>query len=116
MNFRMERLHNQFMHEISDIIRKELKDPRLGKGFITLTDIEITRDLSIAKAYISVMGANEVKALEGLNSSAGYIRTVLGKRLHIRKIPAIKFFLDQTAKHADEINRHLDKIKTEDEQ
>lgn len=115
MNHRMLRLKEQFKQEISQIIQMEIKDPRTQGAFITVMDVEITADLNYAKAYVSIMGTDKWKAVEGLNHSSGFIRSLLGKRIQIKKIPRITFYLDETALHADKINRILQELHQKEE-
>lgn len=114
MKLRMKRLQTQFITEISQIVLRELKDPRLDGAFITVTDVDIAPDLKNAKVYVSFLSGNALEAMQGLRSSAGYIRTTLGKRLHIKRIPQLDFVLDDSAERSDRISRHLNRLNDED--
>nr|MBO2470176.1 30S ribosome-binding factor RbfA [Bacillota bacterium] len=74
-NYRIQRLAERIKEELSDILQRELKDPRLG--FVSITDVELTRDLQVAKVYVSVLGSEEEKAtsLETLQRAKGFLRT-----------------------------------------
>ena len=112
---RTVRLDEQFREEISKLLIKGLKDPRIG--FVTISRVEITNDLSYAKVYISVLGSDREKAasLIGLRNSAGFIRTYLGKALKIRKIPQLSFVLDESLDHAMHIEEILAELKEQGE-
>ena len=112
---RTVRLDEQFREEISKLLMKGLKDPRIG--FVTISRVEITNDLSYAKVYISVLGSDREKAasLIGLRNSAGFIRTYLGKALKIRKSPQLSFVLDESLDHAMHIEEILAELKEQGE-
>ena len=107
---RVEKLQELMKQEISDIIFHELKDPRIG--FVTVTSVACTEDLREAKIYVSVMG-DEKKArdtLNGLNSSLGFVRREIGKRIRLRFTPEISFALDTSLSYSDHIQRLLNEI------
>lgn len=112
---RTVRLDEQFREEISKLLMKGLKDPRIG--FVTISRVEITNDLSYAKVFVSVLGSDREKAssLIGLRNSAGFIRTYLGKALKIRKIPQLNFTLDESLEHAMHIEEILAELKDQGE-
>jgi ribosome-binding factor A len=88
---RQEQIQNRLIEEISDMLRRELKDPRLG--FITITGAEVSRDLRHAKVFVSVMGdENDAeKSLAALRSAHGLIRGEFARRAHLRVAPEIIF-------------------------
>lgn len=95
MSERLGRLAQEIKREVSDILTKEVKDPRLG--MISITDVDVSRDLSVAKVYFSQLGDEEERArtLEGLERARGFIRSELAKRLRgIRHIPEVVFLFD----------------------
>lgn len=94
MSVRQQRVQEQLLHEISDILHKELRDPRLG--FVTLTAAEISRDLRHAKIYVSVLGDEEAQrqCLKALNGAAGLLRGEFARRAHLRVAPELEFRLD----------------------
>ena len=116
MTRRTDRLGEQFREEISKLIQKGLKDPRVS-SLASITRVDITEDLSYAKVLVSVMGSDKEKrdSLIGLNNSAGYIRGVLGKALKIRKIPELNFVLDENLEHAMHIEEILAELKQKGE-
>jgi ribosome-binding factor A len=108
---RSERVADLIKMEIADILIKKLKDPRVG--FVTVTGVDVTDDLRYAKIYISVMedeGARK-KTLAGLNSASSFIRSELGRRLVMRRIPELAFKIDNSLEQAAHIFEVLDKIK-----
>ena len=110
---RVEKLQELMKQEISDIIFHELKDPRIG--FVTVTSVACTEDLREAKVYVSVMG-DEKKArdtLYGLNSSLGFVRREIGRRIRLRFTPEISFALDTSLNYSDHIQRLLNEIHEE---
>ena len=104
---RIEKLQELIKQEMSKMLLKELKDPRIG--FVTVTDVEMTGDLREAKIYVSVMGGSEqVKSsLEGLNSALGFIRREIGKRIRLKFTPEISFALDTSLDYGDHIQKLL---------
>jgi len=116
MTRRTDRLGEQFREEIGKLIQKGLKDPRVSP-LTSITRVDITEDLSYAKALVSVMGSDKEKrdTIIGLNNSAGFIRGVLGKALKIFKIPELKFVLDENLEHAMHIESILAELKQKGE-
>lgn len=104
---RIEKLQELIKQEMSKMLLKELKDPRIG--FVTVTDVEMTGDLREAKIYVSIMGgAEQVKSsLEGLNSALGFIRREIGQRIRLRFTPEISFALDTSLDYGDHIQKLL---------
>jgi ribosome-binding factor A len=98
---------------IAELLLTELRDPRIG--FVTVTSVEVTNDLSVATVRVSVMGeeTERVEALKGLESAAGFLRGRVGKVLTTRIIPEIRFELDRGLEHAAKINRILGELRTE---
>ncbi|KGP76635.1 ribosome-binding factor A [Desulfosporosinus sp. Tol-M] len=104
---RPNRLAETLKEEISQLIRVELKDPRLG--FVTLTDVEVAGDLAHAKVYVSVLGTeDEVKtSLDVLNRAAGFVRCEIGKRIRLRHVPTIVFVYDPSIEQGAHIAKLL---------
>jgi len=94
MGVRQERVQEQLVHEISDIIHRDLRDPRLG--FVTLTGAEITRDLRHAKVFVSVLGDERARqqCLKALQSATGLLRGEFARRAHLRVAPELEFHFD----------------------
>ncbi len=107
---RSQRLQELLVKEISLLIQKGLKDPRIG--FATVTHIDLTDNLRYAKVFVSIIG-NDTEAestIEGLNSAKGYIRGLLGKNLYLRYIPDLNFQKDESSERFDKISRLLGEI------
>lgn len=111
---RQQRVNEQLKVEISEIIQRELKDPRLG--FITITDAEVSPDLRRARVFVSVMGdeRQQSDSLKALKSAAGFVRGELGKRMRMRIIPEIDFRIDTSIEHGARIFELLQQIKKDD--
>ncbi|HOX54511.1 MAG: 30S ribosome-binding factor RbfA [Candidatus Omnitrophica bacterium] len=110
---RIEKLNQQFKREISSIIQNELNDPRLG--FITINRVEITKDLSYAKVYFSVLAdaKKTQRAEKGLLSAAGYIRRLLSDRIKTRLTPELIFKLDKSTEYSIHIEEEIERLKNE---
>lgn len=114
---RSERLSSQIHREITGLIRHSLKDPRIGDP--SILEVKVTRDLSVAKIYFSLLDGESSKEVEkALNNSAGFLHRELGKMLQIRIIPTLRFIYDDTdikAKAMDAlISDAMKKIKPDD--
>lgn len=111
---RVEKVQEFIKQEISSIILKELKDPRIG--FVTVTNVEATGDLRSAKVYVSLMGSDEQKAdtLKGLQSSLGYMRAEIGKRIQMRFAPELTLHVDESLDYSARIQELLIKLKQEE--
>jgi ribosome-binding factor A len=110
---RSERVQEAIRQEISKIVHFEMKDPRLG--FITITRVELTKDLRYARVYFSVLGSEKERALtlKGLNSARGYIKGLIADRIKLRFTPEISFRIDESLGHVRHIEDILDKLKKE---
>ncbi len=96
MSYRKEKLEGQIRRIVSELLIREIKDPRIG--FATITSVELSKDLARANIGISVLGdpRDIRKSLEGLNSAKPYIQHMVGKNLGIRLTPKLNFFLDSS--------------------
>lgn len=113
---RADRVAALIKREISDIIHTEIKDPRVDKLYTTVTQVEVSKDLSYATVKISVMGNEEKskKVMQGLESAKGYIRTEIGKRVRLRHTPEIRFLLDHSIDHIIKVDELLREIESEE--
>jgi ribosome-binding factor A len=109
---RSERLGELILAEISDLIARDIKDPRIG--FVTLTRVEVSDDLRFAKVFASILGTEQekVRTLQGLSSATGYIRRHLGRTLHLRYTPELTFLLDASLEHGAKIAQLLRQLHT----
>ncbi len=107
------RVQEALRQEISKIVHSEMKDPRIG--FITITKVDLTKDLRYARIYFSILGEDKDKklALRGLNNAKGYIKGLLADRIKLRFMPEIAFAIDESLGHAKHIYDILDQIKKE---
>ena len=113
MSHRLAKIEAMMLKEISNIISFELKDPHIG--FITISEVRVTSDLSYAKVYVSFLGKKErnEKGLKTLNKAKGFIKSELAKNLSLRKIPELTFVLDESLEKARRIEDIIERIKTE---
>lgn len=112
---RVDKVQELIKQEVSKMILRELKDPRIG--FATVTQVAVSGDLRHARIFISVMGNDQQKeqTWEGLKNSLGFIRSELGKRVRLRYTPEINLQLDTSLDHSVKIQELLDKVKKEEE-
>ena len=91
---------------------RELKDPRVAGQLLTVVRVDLTRDMSVARVYVSSMeGIDKAKeAVKGLENAAGLLRRELGLRLRLRKAPELRFFADDSAEYAIRINKTLNDL------
>lgn len=109
---RQNRLSHQLQREIATIVQRELKDPRLG--FVTITKVELSSDLSHAKVAFSCLGGDEerTRSQEALDRASGFIRGLVKKRLRLKIIPEIVFRYDETIAQAVDLTAKLDRLKS----
>ena len=113
---RPERIAGLVQETIAQALAQELKDPRVG--FVTVTGVTVSPDGGHATVRVSVLGTDDekTKALEGLDSARGFLRTYVARSLRLRSTPDIRFELDRGLEHAAHINRLLAKLKHPEEQ
>ncbi|MCS7163763.1 MAG: 30S ribosome-binding factor RbfA [Thermodesulfovibrio sp.] len=112
---RSQRLRVLLREEVADIILHKIKDPRLG--FITVTDVELSDDLRVAKVFVSVLKAEEKQiTLQILNDAKGYVRSEIAKRLRIKIIPTFEFLFDDSIDRGFRIDQLLREIKRTSEE
>jgi len=111
---RSRRIAEQVQRELSDIIRLELKDPRVG--MITLTDVEVTPDGAHAKVYFTLLGepSRIDEAATGLQHAAGYLRSQLARRLNVRTVPQLQFKYDASVERGARLSQLIDAAVAED--
>lgn len=111
MVMKREKINNIIQRELSDILQTEVRDPQIG--FCTITAVEVTNDLSIAKIYVSFLNKNTKKSLEALERSKGFIRSLLAKRLTVRKCPELHFVLDTSLEYGNKIEGIIQELNHE---
>ena len=111
MSFRKGRVSQSLQEEIATIIQYELKDP--GLGFVTITKLELSGDMSYAKVGFSCLGndAERERTQEALNRAAGFIRGQIKRRLRLKVIPEITFRFDHSVEQAIDMAARLDQLK-----
>ena len=109
MTRRTEKLNDLIRDELSELLRRQVKDPRLD-CFLTVTRVNVTSDLKLARVFVSIMGTEEQKteAIKGLTSASGFLHRELTKRLSLRHMPELSFHLDESMEKAAQV---LDLIK-----
>ena len=105
----------EVQRELSNIIRGEIKDPRISP-LTTVVAVEVAPDLKTAKAYISVLGDEEAQknTLAGLKSAEGYIRRELARSVNLRNTPEIKFVVDQSIEYGVNMSKLIDDVRAND--
>lgn len=105
------RINGEVMRELSNIIRGEIKDPRINT-MTSVVSVEVSPDLKQCKAYISVLGDEESQksTLEGLRSAEGYIRRELAHTINLRNTPEIIFIIDQSIEYGVNMSRFIDEV------
>ena len=105
---RMRRVDEAVREVLSDVLTHEVKDPRVG--FVTVTDVKTSPDLSHARVYVSVLGDAEAvsASLEGLRSAQGFLQGRIGGELRLKHTPTLTFFHDDTAERAQRLERLMD--------
>lgn len=111
MVLKKDKMNGIVQRELSQILQTEVRDADIG--FCTITGIDITNDLSIAKVYVTFLGKgfSNAKGMEALERSKGFIRSLLAKRLTIRKAPELQFVLDTSLEYGNKIETILKDIK-----
>ena len=110
------RINGEVLKELSNIIRGEIKDPRI-QPFTSVVAVEVAPDLKTCKAYISVLGDEEAQkdTLAGLKSAEGFIRSKLAKSINLRNTPEIKFVLDQSIEYGVKMSKMIDEVNHNEE-
>jgi ribosome-binding factor A len=105
------RINGEVQRELSNIIRGEIKDPRINP-LTSVVAVEVASDLKTCKAYISVLGDEEsqAKTLAGLKSAEGFIRSKLAKTVNLRNTPEIRFVLDQSIEYGVKMSKMIDEV------
>src|ERR671914_1302654 len=109
---RSERVAEGIREEVATFLAEDVKDPRVV-GLVTVTGVEVTRDLRHAKVFVSIMGSDDERAatLEGLESAAGHLRSRVGRALRLRVAPEITFKYDDSIARAAKIESLLAELR-----
>jgi ribosome-binding factor A len=110
---RPERVAEAIREELSELIAREVHDP--GVGFVTLTRVKVSPDLQVARVYYTTMGDEHAQreTAKALKRAAPFLRRKLGQRIHLRRVPGIEFFYDESIARGDRIEQILQDLKAE---
>jgi ribosome-binding factor A len=111
---RLQRISDRIRNELSEMLVKEVQDPRLSG--ISVTDVTVDRELAFADIYVSAVEGQERtrEVIEGLHSASGFLRRELSARVELRAFPKLRFHWDPTPERADHIERVLASIRTDE--
>ncbi|MBR2802085.1 MAG: 30S ribosome-binding factor RbfA [Erysipelotrichaceae bacterium] len=111
----LAQIESTLYREISLILQREFNDPKLG--FVTVSEVKVSPDLSHAKVYVSFLGKEErnTAGLKVLNKARPYVRSLCAKRVRLRKMPELTFVLDDSLKQGERIEQLIQKIEAENE-
>ena len=111
------RINGEVLKELSNIIRSEIKDPRINP-MTSVVSVEVAPDLKTCKAYISVLGdeKSQQDTIAGLKSAEGYIRRELARTVNLRNTPEIKFVLDQSIEYGINMSKLIDEVTKKDDE
>ena len=114
MSRRADRINGLLRQELSRLILKGIKDPRLS-GVVSITNVSVSPDLRNAKVYLSVLGDSDIKteALAGIQSAASFLRRELRSSISLRYVPFLKFELDQSLEESTQLLSLLDSLTSE---
>lgn len=111
---RADRVGGQIQRALSDLLQKDIKDPRLE--MVTITDVKLSRDLRIARIYFTTPESGKKsseEAVEGFKNALGYVKRTLARQLGLRYMPDLNFFYDESFNYASHIDEVLRSIKTD---
>jgi ribosome-binding factor A len=111
MAYRIERVNHLIRQEVSQLLQRQVKDPRLG-SFVSVTEVSTSPDLKYAKIYVSRIGGGEEKqeTLDGLAAAAGFLRNELARRLELRRIPELRFQWDNSIERGARLLNLIDEV------
>ena len=114
MTHRIQRLNSLLRHEISELLQRQVKDPRLG-SFVTVTEVSISPDLRQARIFVSRIGSEEDKqeTLSALTSASSFFRRELTRRLRLRRIPELSFQWDDSIERGVHLLKLIDQVTTD---
>jgi len=111
MTHRIERVNNLIRQEVSELLQRQVKDPRLG-SFVAVTEVSTSPDLRHAKIFVSQVGSGQKKQeiLSGLTAASGFFRNELARRLRLRRIPELSFQWDDSIERGAHLQELIDKV------
>ncbi|MEE8618575.1 MAG: 30S ribosome-binding factor RbfA [Dehalococcoidales bacterium] len=115
MAHRIERVNNLIRREISELLQRQVKDPRLGT-FIAVTEVSTSPDMKHAKIFVSCISSQEEKQemLSALTAASGFFRKELNKHQRLRRIPELSFYWDDSIERGDHLLRLIDQVSSQD--
>lgn len=115
MPHRIERINQLIRKELSEILQREVKDPRLG-SFVSINEVSTSLDLKHARIYVSSFdeGVNKREILRGLKTASGFFRGELGSRLRLRYVPELSFNWDDSIERGARLSQLIDKVAKEE--
>ena len=112
-NYRRGRINDEMQKELSVLLR-EIKDPRVSGGMVSIAAAQVTPDMKYATVYFSVLGGDPKETKKGLDSAKGFIRREIAARLNLRNTPEFNFVFDDSIRYGAHISKLLEDIKTTD--
>lgn len=111
MRIRPEKVAHLMRREVAEILQQKLRDPRVS-AMVSVTDVEVTHDLSFARVFVSIMGtpAERASTLEALAHAAGFVRHELGSRLGLREVPEVRFIHDESLDRGARVEELLKRL------
>lgn len=111
MRIRPEKVAHLMRREVAEILQQKVRDPRVS-AMVSVTDVEVTHDLSFARVFVSIMGSKPevAKTLEALGHAAGFVRHEVGMRLGLREVPEVKFVHDESLDRGARVEELLKRL------
>jgi ribosome-binding factor A len=107
---RPRKIGDSIQRELSALLRREVRDPRVG--MVTLTSVDVSPDLSHAKVYFTLLRKEKLAdTLEGLNRAAGFLRSQLGRRIKLYATPELRFVYDESVERGDRLSQLIDSVR-----
>ena len=106
---RTQRVSDAIRHEVADILQRQVKDPRIG--FVTVTAVEVSADLRVARVFYTVLGSARDETLKGLRSAGPFIRRELGRRLRLKAVPEVRFEYDESTDRGFRMDEILEGLR-----
>lgn len=112
MRIRPEKVAHRMRREVAEILQQKVRDPRVS-AMVSVTDVEVTADLSFARVFVSILGpeAERGATFEALTHAAGFVRHELASRLELREVPEIRFVHDESARRGARVEELLKRIQ-----
>jgi len=109
---RMIRINEEIKREISETIKRGLKDPRVQDVLVSIVSVDATNDLKSAKVYVSVLAEDDKKAevMDGLKAAGGYIRREIARKINLRNTPELLFELDNSIEYSARMFKKIDEV------